>query len=76
MTSNGYTDKVLQDLAESSTGTSAHQLRTVLSKIVERGDTRKPDIVKKMKQLITDLDESGSYINLALRYIPPLSFVL
>ncbi|KAJ8957921.1 hypothetical protein NQ318_001918 [Aromia moschata] len=73
---NGYSDKVLQELARSSMGSSAYQLKTVLSKIVERGDTRKPDIVKKLKQLVTDLDEPHSYINEALKDIPALPFVL
>ncbi|XP_023312474.1 uncharacterized protein LOC111692636, partial [Anoplophora glabripennis] len=71
----GYSDAVLQVLIESSKESSAYQLRTVLNKIIERSDTKKPDIVKKIKQLVTDLDEHSSYINNALRYIPALPFV-
>ncbi|KAJ8981929.1 hypothetical protein NQ317_002099 [Molorchus minor] len=70
----GYSDEVLQELIKSSMGTSAYQLRMVINKVVERGDTRKQDIVKKINQLIADLDEPHSYINEALKDIPPLPY--
>ncbi|XP_074028781.1 ecdysone-inducible gene E3 [Leptinotarsa decemlineata] len=73
---SGYTDRILKELSDSSTSTSAYQLRVVMNKVIERDDTKKPDIVKKIKEIVNDLDESNSYINLALRYIPPLSFAL
>lgn len=72
----GYTDAILQQLVESSTGTSAYQLRYVLNKIVERQDTKRADLLNKIKKLVTDLDQDNSYINDALRYIPPLPFIL
>lgn len=72
----GYSESVLKELAESSTGTSAYQLRYVLNRIVERGDTKQPQIINKIKQMVADLDKDNSYINDALRYIPPLPFIL
>lgn len=72
----GYTDRVLQELSESSTGSSAYQLRYVMNKIVQRQDTKRQEILGKIQKLIDDLDQDNSYINDALRYIPPLSFNL
>ncbi|KAG5888299.1 hypothetical protein JTB14_022188, partial [Gonioctena quinquepunctata] len=73
---HGFSEKTLKQLVDSSVSTSAYQLRVVMNKIIERHDTRKEDIMKKIKQLVSDLDETNSYLNLALRYIPPLAFVL
>ncbi|RZC32995.1 hypothetical protein BDFB_001338 [Asbolus verrucosus] len=73
---NGYAQNVLTELAATSTGESADQLRTVLSKIVQRKDTKNPQIMKKINDIIKDLQESSSYLRAALREIPPLQFVL
>ncbi|CAH0549231.1 unnamed protein product [Brassicogethes aeneus] len=72
----GYSEKVLSNLVDSSTGTSAFQLRFVLDKILQRQEVKKPEITSKITKLIQDLDIDSSYINDALRYIPPLPFTL
>lgn len=72
----GYTTNVLNQLAEISTGTSADQLKAVLLKISQRKDTKNPQIIKRIDELVKDLDQSSSYISSALRYIPPLPFAL
>nr|CAI5826701.1 unnamed protein product [Callosobruchus analis] len=72
----GYHDRILKDLSESSSRTSAYQLRSVLSKVLERRDTKREDILKKMMMIVTDLDQHNSYLNMALKYIPPLAFAL
>ncbi|XP_057661617.1 uncharacterized protein LOC130897066 [Diorhabda carinulata] len=72
----GYTERMLKELADISTGTSSYQLLYTLKKLIEHRDTNRADILKKVKQLITDLEESNSYINMALQYIPPLSYAL
>lgn len=72
----GYSQSVLTQLAEMSTGTSADQLKGVLSKVVERNDTKNPQLIKKIKSLLKDLEDSSSYISTALRYVPPLPFAL
>ncbi|KAF2885278.1 hypothetical protein ILUMI_20901 [Ignelater luminosus] len=72
----GYAQDILTVLAEASTGTSANQLQVILSKIVERRDTKDQSILNKLKTLLTDLEKSNSYLNDALRYIPPLQFSL
>ncbi|CAH1994051.1 unnamed protein product [Acanthoscelides obtectus] len=72
----GYHDRVLKDLSDSSSRTSAYQLKRVLSKVLERRDTKREDIMKKMMMIISDLDEHNSYLNMALKYIPPLAFAL
>lgn len=72
----GYTERMLKELADISTGTSSYQLLYTLKKLIEHRDTNKADILRKVKQLIIDLEESNSYINMALQYIPPLTFAL
>lgn len=63
-------------LEESSSGTAADQLKTVLSKVVEKQETNDQSIIKKVKALLLDLEKSDSYLNDALRYIPPLQFAV
>ncbi|CAG9767642.1 unnamed protein product [Ceutorhynchus assimilis] len=70
----GYTDTVLTDLVKFSQSTSSHQLRAILNRVKENGDTPKTDILVKIEELIKDLDQEGSYINKALSDIPPLAF--
>lgn len=70
----GYTDAVLYELIKSSESTSVYQLKFILNKIVDRQDTRDPKITQKIKELITDIDQKDSYINLATKDIPPLVF--
>lgn len=61
-------------LEESSSGTAADQLKTVLNKVVEKQETNDQSILKRIKGLLEDLEKSDSYLNNALRYIPPLQF--
>lgn len=70
----GYSDAVLYELINSSKDTSAYQLKFILSKIVDRQDTRDTKITMKIKELVKDIDQKDSYINLATKYIPPLVF--
>ncbi|CAH1111907.1 unnamed protein product [Psylliodes chrysocephalus] len=73
---NGYTEQILRELADTSSNTSAYQLKIVFKRVIDRRDSSRQDIVNKIKQLIKDLDDSNSYLNLALKYIPPLVFSL
>lgn len=70
----GYAENVLNILIDSSGGTSAEQLNIVLSKIVERRDITNENVLKKIHPLLFDLKKADSYLNDALRYIPPLQF--
>ncbi|XP_030747571.1 uncharacterized protein LOC115876037 isoform X2 [Sitophilus oryzae] len=70
----GYQQDVLKDLIDFSSSTASYQLLSVLKKVVEKNEIKKADVVMKMKTLITDLEEENSYINLALKDIPPLVF--
>lgn len=72
----GYTENVLKDLAETSGGTSADQMRFVMRKVVENKDIRQENVLAKLRTTLTDLEQDDSYINNALRYIPPLRFSL
>lgn len=72
----GYTDEVLGNLVTFSGSTSSHQLKGVLGKMLEKGDIRKRDVVAKIKALVADLEMEMSYINEALKTIPPLVFAL
>ncbi|XP_072381124.1 uncharacterized protein ImpE3 [Diabrotica undecimpunctata] len=73
---HGYPQKILKELADLSTSTSAYQLQYTLKKVVEHRDTSRSDIIKKVNQLVGELDDPNSYINVALKYIPPLVFAL
>lgn len=72
----GYTSEVLQVLVEISKGTSAEQLQAVLKRLVEQRNTRDPKTTTKINNLLKDLGIPKSYINEALKYIPPLRFIL
>ncbi|XP_050300273.1 uncharacterized protein LOC126738855 [Anthonomus grandis grandis] len=72
---NGFTEEVLNNLVNFSTSTSSNQLKATLKKIIEKGDTRKENVMSKIKSLIMDLEQENSYINNALKDIPPLSFM-
>ncbi|ENN72539.1 hypothetical protein YQE_10879, partial [Dendroctonus ponderosae] len=72
----GYTDEVLGNLVAFSGSTSGHQLKGVLGKVLEKGDTRKADVLAKIKALVAELEMEHSYINEALKTIPPLVFAL
>lgn len=72
----GYADKILQELVLTSSGSSSDQLKFVLSKVVQKRNTKKDNILKKIKVLLADLDKPESYINSAIKYIPPLQFSL
>nr|AEE62933.1 unknown [Dendroctonus ponderosae] len=72
----GYTDEVLGNLVAFSGSTSGHQLKGVLGKVLEKRDTRKADVLAKIKALVAELEMEHSYINEALKTIPPLVFAL
>lgn len=72
----GYTDDVVKNLVEFSRYDSSFQLKSVLNKIIENNDTKKADVVNKIKSLVADLDDQTSYLNVALSGIPPLVFAV
>ncbi|CAG9832492.1 unnamed protein product [Diabrotica balteata] len=49
---HGYPQKILKELADLSTSTSAYQLQYTLKKVVEHRDTSRSDIIKKVNQLV------------------------
>nr|XP_022907722.1 uncharacterized protein LOC111419182 isoform X1 [Onthophagus taurus]XP_022907723.1 uncharacterized protein LOC111419182 isoform X2 [Onthophagus taurus] len=70
----GYTTNVLKDLTEFSKGTSSNQMKQIFTKIVDRREVQQEKVLTTLKTIIKDLDDPKSYMNDALRYIPPLKF--
>ncbi|XP_076257109.1 ecdysone-inducible gene E3 [Rhynchophorus ferrugineus] len=70
----GYEQGVLDNLIKFSSSTSSYQLKSVLNRVVEQKEIRRNDIITKIKDLLTDLDNENSFINKALKDIPPLVF--
>lgn len=66
----------MKNLVEFSRYDSSFQLKSVLNKIIENNDTKKSDVVSKIKSLVADLDDQTSYLNVALSGIPPLAFAV
>lgn len=66
----------MKNLVEFSRYDSSFQLKSVLNKIIENNDTKKADVVSKIKSLVADLDDQTSYLNVALSGIPPLAFAV
>ncbi|XP_066259983.1 uncharacterized protein ImpE3 [Euwallacea similis] len=73
---SGYTSDVVTSLSNFSEFTSSYQLRSILNKVIESKEIKKTDVLKKIETLIVDLDDEDSYINTALKDIPPLVFTL
>ncbi|XP_066144212.1 uncharacterized protein ImpE3 [Euwallacea fornicatus] len=73
---SGYTIDVVTSLSNFSEFTSSYQLRSILNKLIESKEIKKADVLKKIEILIDDLDDGDSYINIALKNIPPLVFTL
>ncbi|XP_060533360.1 uncharacterized protein LOC132706194 [Cylas formicarius] len=71
---NGYNNAVLKTLVDSSSGTSSDQLKIVLRKLLDNQDSKKPDVVARVREVLQDLEQPSSYINAALKGIPPLKF--
>lgn len=67
---------MVKNLVEFSRYDSSFQLKSVLNKIIENNDTKKSDVVSKIKSLVADLDDQTSYLNVALSGIPPLAFAV
>ncbi|KAK4878695.1 hypothetical protein RN001_011201 [Aquatica leii] len=72
----GYTGEVLRVLQTTSKGTSAEQLYMVLDKMVKRRDSKETKTHEKVTALLKDFEDPKSYLNDALKYIPPLYFAL
>ncbi|XP_018324826.1 uncharacterized protein LOC108736763 [Agrilus planipennis] len=70
----GYTPIVLKFLEENCTGTSTHQLLSVLHKTIENRDTDNAKVIERINNMIKDLETANSYVNQALLYVPPLHF--
>lgn len=66
----------MKNLVEFSRYDSSFQLKSVLNKIIENNDTKKADVVSKIKSLVADLDDQTSYLNVALSGIPALAFAV
>ncbi|KAF5287176.1 hypothetical protein FQR65_LT12305 [Abscondita terminalis] len=72
----GYTGEVLRVLESTSKGTSSEQLYVVLDKLLKRRDSKEAKVHQKAGELIKDLEDPKSYLNDALKYIPPLQFAI
>ncbi|KAJ6632957.1 hypothetical protein Bhyg_16057 [Pseudolycoriella hygida] len=71
----GYSPEMLEELNKTSQGSSERQLHTLLYRMVSRNDVDKADILVRVTSIIEDLLTPESALAMALRYIPPLTFV-
>lgn len=71
---NGYTNKLLEELIEHSSGSAYDQLKFVLTKMIATQDSQTSEIVVKTKKVLAEMDKADGTIANAIRYYPPLSF--
>ncbi|XP_017771367.1 PREDICTED: uncharacterized protein LOC108558848, partial [Nicrophorus vespilloides] len=71
---NGFSNRVLKDLIEVSSGTAAFQLEHVLRKIVDNRNTNDQMIISKINAILSEMEKTDSYMSMALMYVPPLPY--